>query len=85
MPTPTKQDLTLDKRVTYQVVVPGELDENWADWNGDMLVEVVCDGDSSSVTSLTGALDQAALHGVLRRLYSLGLPLLSVNLVVLEG
>jgi len=75
----------LDKRVTYQVVVPGELDESWADWNGDMLVEVVCDGDSSPVASLTGALDQAALHGVLRRLYSLGLPLLSVNLVVLEG
>jgi hypothetical protein len=28
---------------------------------------------------LTGTMDQAALHGVLRRLYSLGLPLISVN------
>ena len=71
----------MDKRATYQIVVPGELDESWTDWDGGMKVEVVCEGDSSPVTSLTGALDQAALHGVLRRLYSLGLPLISVNRV----
>ncbi|MCB9445973.1 MAG: hypothetical protein H6669_17235 [Ardenticatenaceae bacterium] len=38
------------------------------------------DGDSP-ITILTGILDQAALQGMLRRLYSLGLPLISVRWV----
>ena len=38
--------------------------------------------DGSPVTTLTGAVaDQAALQGLLRRLYSLGLPLISVHWV----
>ena len=36
------------------------------------------DDDGLPVTFLTGTLDQAALLGLLRRLYSLGLPLISV-------
>ena len=36
------------------------------------------EGNSHPVTTLTGRLDQAALQGLLRRLYSLGLPLISV-------
>ena len=84
MPTRTTRDLTLDQRVAYQIVVPGGLDECWSDWAGDMKIEVVCQGDGPPVTILAGALDQAALHGLLRRLYSLGLPLLSVNLVDAE-
>ena len=39
------------------------------------------EGNSHPVTTLTGALDQAALHGLLRRLYALGLPLISVNFI----
>jgi hypothetical protein len=35
-------------------------------------------GDTPPVTTLSGAFDQAALHSLLRRLYSLGLPLISV-------
>ena len=33
------------------------------------------------VTILTGTVDQAALQGLLRKLYSLGLPLISVNCI----
>ena len=73
-----KPQLTLDQPVTYQIKVPGELDENWPDWAGEMEVMVESDDDGSSVTTLTGVLDQAALQGLLRRLYSLGLPLISV-------
>ena len=37
------------------------------------------EGEGPPVTTLTGAVaDQAALHGLLRRVYALGLPLLSV-------
>jgi hypothetical protein len=46
-----------------------------------MTVTVESEGDGPPVTTLTGTVDQAALHGLLRRLYSLGLPLISVNLV----
>jgi len=46
-----------------------------------MTLTVESEGDGPSVTTLTGLVNQAALHGLLRRLYSLGLPLISVNYV----
>lgn len=70
--------LTLDRPCTYQIQVPGELDESWGDWDGQMTVTIERKGDGPPVTTLTGAVDQAALHSILRRLYSLGLPLISV-------
>ena len=73
-----KQRLTLDRPTTYRIKVPGELDESWSDWAGGMTIRVECEGDGSPVTTFTGSVDQAALQGLLRRLYSLGLPLISV-------
>ena len=79
-----KQKLTLDRPTTYQIKVPGHLDESWSDWAGGMTITVESEGDGLPVTILTGTVDQAALQGLLRRLYSLGLPLLSVNRVDTE-
>ena len=76
-----KQQITLDQPAIYQIKVPGELDESWSDWLAGMTITVESEGDDLPVTTLTGALDQAALHGLLRRLYSLGLPLISVNCI----
>ncbi|MEJ2353289.1 MAG: hypothetical protein P8Y03_26185 [Anaerolineales bacterium] len=73
-----RQKLTLDRPAVYEIKVPGELDESWTDWNGKMTVTVESEGEGPPVTTLTGVLDQAALHSLLRRLYSLGLPLISV-------
>ncbi len=73
-----KHKLSLDRPVTYQIKVPGELDESWSDWAGGMTITVESEGDGPPVTTLTGTIDQAALQGLLRRLYSLGLPLISV-------
>ena len=73
-----KQKLTLDRPATYQIKVPGHLDERWTDWAGTMTIAVESDVDGLPITTLTGTLDQAALHGLLRRLYSYGLPLISV-------
>jgi hypothetical protein len=70
--------LTLDRPVKYQVRVPGHIGERWSDWAGGMTITVECEGDGPAVTTLTGTVDQAALLGLLRRLYSLGLPLISV-------
>jgi hypothetical protein len=49
-----------------------------------MTIAVESEGDGPPITTLTGTVDQAALQGLLRRLYSLGLPLLSVNRVDTE-
>jgi hypothetical protein len=73
-----QQKPTLDRPAIYQIRVPGRLDESWSDWAGDMTITVESDADGEPVTTLTGTLDQAGLQGVLRRLYSLGLPLTSV-------
>jgi hypothetical protein len=43
-----------------------------------MTIAVDSEGDGPPVTTLTATLDQAALQGLLRRLYGLGLPLISV-------
>ena len=73
-----KQKLTLDKSVTHQIKVPGRLDESHSEWAGQMTISIKSDGDDFPVTTLTGTMDQAALQGLLRRPYYLGLPLISV-------
>jgi len=57
--------------------VPGALDEGWLGWDEDFIIKVESD-DDLSVTTITVTVDQAALQGLLRRLYSLGLPLISI-------
>ena len=76
-----EQKLTLDGPTSHQIKVPGELDARWSDWVPGMTIAVESEGEDPPVTILTGTVDQAALHGVLRRLYSLGLPLISVNCI----
>jgi len=73
-----KQKLSLDRPATYQIKVPGHLDESWSEWAGSMTITVESEGDGSPITILNGTFDQAALQGLLRRLYSFGLPLISV-------
>jgi hypothetical protein len=76
-----KQKLTLDRSATYQIKVPGHLDNAWKERDGKMTIAVESEGDGPPVTILTGTVDQVALQGLLRRLYSLGLPLISVTWV----
>jgi hypothetical protein len=60
----------------YQIRLKGQLDARWTDWFGGMAVDLTEDGD----TLLTGPVaDQAALHGLLRKVRDLGIPLASVN------
>ena len=59
----------------YQIRIQGHLGPQWADWFGVLTITREENGD----TLLTGpVIDQAALHGLLRRVRDLGLPLLSV-------
>ncbi len=74
--------LNLDRPATYQIKVPGRLDEPLSDWVEGMTVTVEKQGEGPPTTTLTGVLvDQAALQGLLRRLYTLGLPLIEVKWV----
>ena len=73
-----KQKLTLDRPATYEIKVPGQIGESWSPWIGELTITVQEEEEGPPVTILTGTLDQAALQGLLRRLYSLGLPLISV-------
>ena len=70
--------LTLSQPATYQIKVPGEVDASWSDWLGKLTIKVEVSNDGPPTTTLTCTVDQAALQSLLRRLYSLGLPLISV-------
>lgn len=59
----------------YQIRIGGQLGEQWIAWFGQMTLTQADNGD----TLLTGpVVDQAALHGLLRKVRDLGLPLISV-------
>jgi hypothetical protein len=74
--------LGLDQPGTYEIKVPGRLDEGWSEWFEGMTITVEGGGDEPTITTLTGIVaDEAALQGLLDRLYSLGLRLLSVRRV----
>lgn len=72
------QNLTLDQPMTYQISVPGHIEEHWLNITETITIAMEKDCDGQPHTSLTCTVDQAALHSILRRLYSLGLPLISV-------
>ena len=64
---------------TYEIQVQGRIGERWAHWFDDMSVSVQGEA-SDAVTTLTGVVpDQAALLGLLQKLYTLGLALLRVE------
>ena len=65
-----------NQTVIYQIRIRGHLDSQWADWFEGLTITLEKDGD----TLLTGpVVDQAALHGFLKRVRDLGLPLVSVS------
>jgi hypothetical protein len=75
--------LTLDAPATYEIEVQGYLDAHWSDWFDGIVVLPEVGAAGGSTTKLTGTVtDQASLHGLLLRLYDLGMPLLSVNFLV---
>ena len=59
----------------YEIRIKGHLDNRWAHWFGGLTITLEDNGD----TLLTGpVVDQAALHGLLKKVRDLGMPLISV-------
>jgi len=62
----------------YQIRIKGHLGHQWTDWFEGMTITL----EENSETLLTGpVIDDAALHGLLKKVRDLGMPLLSVNRV----
>jgi len=72
--------LTVDRPATYRIQVVGYLDQNWSTRLGGLAINPSEKEGKQAVTTLSGPLiDQAALFGVLKALYDMRLPLLSVE------
>jgi len=66
---------------SYEIRIKGHLDHRWAAWFEGLTITLEEDGD----TLLTGpVIDQAGLHGLLKKVRDLGLPLISVSQVQIQ-
>lgn len=62
--------------LVYEIRLKGHLGHQWTDWFDGLAISLEENGD----TLLTGpVIDQAALHGLLKKVRDLGMPLISVN------
>ena len=73
---PKQNDPTSSNIQVYEIRLQGQLEARWEAWFDGLAITQDPDGN----TLLSGPLaDQAALHGLLKKVRDLGLPLLSVN------
>ena len=76
MPDTVNSGADADQPTLYEIKLKGQLDHQWTDWFGGLAITPEDNGD----TLLSGpVVDQAALHGLLRKIRDLGIRLLSIT------
>jgi hypothetical protein len=71
-----------EKATNYQIRIEGQLGPQWSDWFEGLSIAQ----DQDGTTLLTGPVaDQSALHGLLKKVRDLGMPLVSVNRMETDG
>lgn len=65
----------LDEPMVYQIRLKGHLGPQWTDWFGGVTLTLEDNGETLLICPV---IDQAALHGLLRKVRDVGIPLLSV-------
>jgi len=71
----------METNKNYQIQVKGHLDDRWLRQFEELTILLHPEG----VTVISGEMDQAALHGILNRIFDLGLILISVQRIDLGG
>lgn len=64
-----------DEPIVYHIRIQGHLGSQWTDWFGGVTITLEDNGETLLTCQVA---DQAALHGLLRKVRDLGMPLLSV-------
>jgi hypothetical protein len=78
--SPKLEKFNIDTPASYRIRVQGAIDPTWSGLLGGMRIAKISSRGKETVTALVGRLvDQAALSGVLKALYDLRIPLLSVE------
>lgn len=67
-------DIDPNQPLIYHIRVKGHLGRQWADWFGDVTIALEEGGDTLLTCTVV---DQAALHGLLKKVRDLGMPLIS--------
>jgi hypothetical protein len=62
--------------MVYQIRIEGHLGNQWTDWFGGVNITLESNGNTLLICR---GIDQAALHGLLKKVRDLGMPLISVN------
>lgn len=82
MPDEAGRENDSKRPMVYEIRIRGHLGQQWSDWFSGLAILLEEDGH----TLLTGVVvDQAALHGILKKVRDLGMPLLSVNFIGPDG
>ena len=70
-----KEILNQKTNQNYQIRIKGHLGAQWSEWFNGMTITLENNGD----TLLTGIItDQSELHGLLKKIRDLGMPLISI-------
>jgi hypothetical protein len=75
------QFISLSTQNRYEIKIYGQLDDSWQGWFGEAEAHTEILANQSQVTTFSDVvMDQAGLVGLIRRLHSIGIVLIFINL-----